>query len=214
MSGRVILAAVTVLGVLGTAGAVTAAIATKPKPAPRPAHGAVPWLPPADTIRWIRAAGLQPERKETLIHHVHAHLDIFVNGKPAIVPSGIGINIHDPGVRKFKEPDGSTAYGGIELCKKPCISPLHTHDATGILHTESASAVPNRLGQFFTEWHVRLGRMCVGGYCRPANIQFYVNGKRYDGNPREILLTDRKEIAIVIGTPPKKIPKTADFSRA
>jgi hypothetical protein len=74
--------------------------------------------------------------------------------------------------------------------------------------------VPNRLGQFFTEWGVRLGRDCVGGYCRPTSIQFFVNGKRYDGSPRAILLTDHKEIAIVIGSPPGKIPKTADFSSA
>ena len=41
-----------------------------------------------------------------------------------------------------------------------------------------------------------------------------MNGNRYRGDPRAILLTDRKEIAIVIGTPPKKIPKTADISKA
>jgi hypothetical protein len=207
-----ILAGATVLAVVAAA-AVAADTATIP-PAPKPAQGAAPWPAPADPLRLTRAAGLQPERKETLVHHVHAHLDVFVNGKPQTVPSGIGIDIHDPGVRKFEEPDGSTSYGGIDLCEKPCISPLHTHDVSGILHTESASAAPNRLGQFFTEWGVRLGRTCVGGYCRPASIRFYVNGRLYEGDPREILLTDRKEIAIVIGTPPKRIPKTADVSRA
>jgi hypothetical protein len=34
-----------------------------------------------------------------------------------------------------------------------------------------------------------------------------VNGKAYSGDPRQILLADKTEIAIVIGTPPKKIPK-------
>jgi hypothetical protein len=43
---------------------------------------------------------------------------------------------------------------------------------------------------------------------------FYVNGKPYADDPRAIKLTDRKEIAIVIGTPPAKIPKTADLSNA
>ncbi len=203
-----------IVGVLGAAAvAVTAAAVVKP--APKPAHGAAPWPAPADPLRRTLAAGLLPERKETLTHHVHAHLDVFVNGRRVVVPAGIGINIKDPGVKVFRDtPDGSKAYAGIELCAKPCISPLHTHDNTGILHTESASPVPNRLGQFFTEWGVRLGRACVGGYCRPSNIEFYVNGNRSGGDPRAILLTDRKEIAIVIGTPPKKIPKTADFSNA
>jgi hypothetical protein len=208
-------AGASIVGVLGAAavGAVTAA--TVVNPAPKPAHGAAPWPAPADALRLTVTAGLQPERKETLTHHVHAHLDVFVNGKRVVVPAGIGINIKDPGVKTFRDtPDGSEAYGGIELCAKACISALHTHDNTGILHTESASAVPNRLGQFFTEWGVRLSRTCVGGYCRPSNLEFFVNGNRYRGDPRAILLTDQKEIAIVIGTPPKKIPKTADLSNA
>ena len=208
-------AGMSIVAVLGAAAVGAATAATAIDPAPKPARGAAPWPAPADPLRLTTAAGLQAERKETLTHHVHAHLDVFVNGKPVVVPAGIGINIKDPGVKIFRDtPDGSKAYGGIELCTKPCISPLHTHDNTGILHTESASAVPHRLGQFSTEWGVRLGRTCVGGYCRPSNIEFFVNGKRYRGDPREILITDHKEIAIVIGTPPKKIPKTADFSNA
>jgi hypothetical protein len=209
-------AAVIIVGVLGATavGAVGAVAATVVKPAPKPAQGAAPWPAPADALRLTLAAGLRPERRETLTYHVHAHLDVFVNGRRVVVPAGIGINVEDRGVKAFPLPDGSTAYGGIQLCAQPCISPLHTHDTSGILHTESASPVPNRLGQFFTEWGVRLGRDCVGGYCRPTSIQFFVNGKRYDGSPRAILLTDHKEIAIVIGSPPGKIPKTADFSSA
>jgi hypothetical protein len=183
-------------------------------PAPKPAKGAAPWPAPAGPLRLAVAAGLQPERKETLIHHVHSHLDVFVNGKPIRVPAGIGINIHDRGVKTFAAADGSKAYGGINLCNAPCISPLHTHDRSGILHTESASSVPNRLGQFFIEWGVALTPTCVGGYCGLASPHVYVNGKLYAGDPRGISLTDRKEIAIVIGTPPKRIPSTADFSSA
>jgi hypothetical protein len=205
----------TIVGVLGAAAVGTVTAATLVKPAPKPARGAAPWLAPADPLRLALAAGLRPERKETLTHHVHAHLDVFVNGRRVVVPAGIGINIEDPGVKVFRDtPDGSKAYGGIQLCAKPCISPLHTHDNTGILHTESATPAPNRLGQFFTEWGVRLGRACVGGYCRPSNIEFFVDGNRFRGDPRAILLADRREIAIVIGTPPRKIPKTADFANA
>jgi hypothetical protein len=196
------------------AGTVAQAVRTSVAAAPKPKTGAAPWPAPSDPLVRARRAGLTPERKETLIYHVHAHLDVFVNQKVMRVPAGIGINIADPGVRRFKEPNGSIAYGGIELCAKPCISPLHTHDATGVIHTETATPRPNRLSQFFTEWGVRLGRTCVGGYCRPTSIGWYVNGKRFSGNPRDILLTDKKEIALVIGTPPKKIPASYDFSNA
>jgi hypothetical protein len=196
-----------VLAALGIAGVAIAA-----GPAPRPAHGAAPWPAPKKPLALIVAAGLKPERKETLIHHVHAHLDVFVNGKHVVVPAAIGIEIHDPGVHEFTLHDGSKAYGGIQLCAKACISPLHTHDDTGILHTESASPIPNRLGQFFTEWGVRLSRSCVGGYCKPDTIRVYVDGKKYAGDPRSIELTNHKEIAVVIGTPPKTIPSKGNFA--
>ena len=78
---------------------------------------------------------------------------------------------------------------------------------TYVKFAEAKTKVPNRLGQFFTQWDVRLNRTCVGGYCRPdSSIQIFVNGDRFRGDARTIQLTDQKEIAIVIGTPPKKIP--------
>ncbi|HEX4733665.1 MAG TPA: hypothetical protein VH247_04575 [Thermoleophilaceae bacterium] len=191
--------------------------APKAKQQPRPAHAdaKVLWKAPDDPLKRTVEAGLDPERKEYLIHHVHAHLDVFVDGKPIAVPAGIGINIDDPAVQKFKEPDGSFTYGGIDpACRKACISPLHTHDGTGILHTESKTLKPNTLGQFFTEWGVHLSKSCVGKYCAPKPVAFYVRGNPYTEDPRAIELTDGKEIAIVIGTPPAKIPKTADLSNA
>ncbi len=192
-----------------------AATLLSPRPRPRRPHkGAAPWPAPANPLRLTVAAGLRPERKENFTNHVHAHLDVFVNGVPVVVPAGIGINTNDPGVKTLKAEDGSAGYGRIDLCEKPCISPLHTHFTDGILHTESAVAVPNTLGQFFTQWDVRLSPSCVGGYCHPTSIQIFVDGKRFDGDPRTIELTDHAEIAIVIGTPPADIPFTADFSNA
>jgi hypothetical protein len=172
-----------------------------------PASGGLPWDPPADPLAATAAAGLQAETHETLTHHVHAHLDVYLNGKPVVVPAGIGIDAANPGVNKGQSPDGSPAWGGIKECAQPCISPLHTHDDTGVLHTESASAVPNRLGQFFTEWGVKLAPGCVGGYCRPAaSVLVFVDGRRFDGDPTTIELTDHREIAIVIGSPPTSVP--------
>jgi hypothetical protein len=184
------------------------------QPRPDEPEPAILWPAPPDPLERTVAAGLQPEREEFLIHHAHAHLDVFVDGKPIVVPAGIGINTDAPEVQRFEEPDGAVAYGGIKRCRTPCISPLHTHDATGIIHTESKSPEPHTLGQFLTEWGVRLDQSCLEEHCNPDGIAFYVNGKPYRQDPRAIELTDRKEIAIVIGTPPAQIPKTADFSNA
>jgi hypothetical protein len=80
---------------------------------------------------------------------VHAHLDVFVNGTAVTVAAAIGIKINDPAVHRFVT-NGQQTYGGISpLCAQPCISPSHTHDVTGILHTESPTDVDHTLGQFF-----------------------------------------------------------------
>jgi hypothetical protein len=173
------------------------------------------WPRPADTIAKTVATGLTPETVEHLQNHVHAHLDVFVDGVPVVVPGGIGINIDDPNVKSGPDGLGGMSYGGITGCATPCISPLHTHDSTGILHTESATADLNNLGQFFDEWGVALSATCVGEFCSPAKaIAVYVDGVKFDGDPRTIELANHREIAVVVGTPPAVIPSTADFSQA
>ena len=169
-----------------------------------------PWSAPPNPMQLTRKAGLTPETHEFVFLHVHAHLDVIVRGRKIRVPAGIGINIHDPAVKRFAVPDGTIGYGYISpACAKPCISPLHTHVDDGILHTEARQKQFNRLGQFFTEWKVRLTRNCVASFCRPTTkIAVYVDGTKYTGDPRAIELKDRLEIAIVIGRRPSHIPST------
>jgi hypothetical protein len=174
--------------------------------------GTALWPRPHDTLALGQRAGLSPARHEFFTYHVHAHLDIFLNRKPIQVPAALGINILDPGVRKFKAPDGSTAYGGIAECNKPCINQLHTHDDTGIIHTEAPTRHSFQLGQFFREWNVQLSSTCVGQYCAPKQkVAAYVGGKRYASDPAKIVLNNHEEIAIVIGIPPSTIPSTYNF---
>jgi hypothetical protein len=90
---------------------------------------------------------------------------------------------------------------------------LHTHDVSGVIHTESPTKVDNHLGQLFTEWGVKLDAECVDSYCKPkTKIAVYLNGKPFTGDPRTIDLSNLEEIAIVVGSPPASIPKTGDFS--
>jgi len=157
------------------------------------------WPAPQNPMQLTRKAGLTPETREFVFLHVHSHLDVFDKGKRIVVPAGIGINVRDKAVHKFTNPqDGTIGYGGIAPpCKKVCISPLHTHFDDGVLHTEAKKDEFNRLGQFFTEWGVKL----------PAKAKVYVDGKLFKGDPHAIQLKDRREIAVVIGKPPAQIPK-------
>ena len=92
------------------------------------------------------------------------------------------------------------------------ISPLHTHDASGVVHIENSVPADFTLGQFFTEWGVRLTSECIGGYCQPAvPWRVVVNGQDWPGDPNTVVLHARDEIAFVIGTPPSEVPATYAF---
>ena len=190
---------------------VPAAAAAGPTPALSTAEA--PWPRPDQSLERARAAGLKPATRELLQYHVHSHLDVFVDGKAITVPAGIGVGDEIP---ERVTTDGLHFYSlnGVPPCTTPCISPLHTHTDSGILHTESPVDRLNTLGEFFTEWGVRFTEQCIGGYCTPATkLAVYVDGKKQAGDWRSIKLEERREIAVVIGTPPKKIPKTADFTQ-
>src|SRR3974377_75222 len=73
-------------------------------PAARPTARPAPWPAPAPPMARARAAGLVPETAESLEYHVHAHLDVFVNGTQITVPAGIGIDTRTPAGHTFPTP--------------------------------------------------------------------------------------------------------------
>jgi hypothetical protein len=180
----------------------------KSKPSTTATDGVVTsWPRPSNPMSLAQQAGLIPDAKEFHTYHVHAHLDVFVNGHPLEIPGGIGIEITDPAVQRF----GSNGYGGIPEagCEQACISPLHTHDVDGVIHIEAPSEAQFTLGQFFVELAIRLDASCVDEYCTPdISVAVFVDGQLQSGDPTDIVLRDRQEIAIVIGTPPEEIPDT------
>jgi hypothetical protein len=147
-----------------------------------------PWPPEyeflADRLLPLRVTPLPEEGAAT---HIHAHLDIFVDGKRATVPPQLGIN---PGAGWMTE--------------------LHTHDSAGLIHIESPEEGDEfTLGQFFGQWGVYLNGRCVGAYC--DKLGWYVNGERQVENPAGLVLDSHDEIAIVVGKPPAKIPASYKF---
>jgi hypothetical protein len=173
------------------------------------------WPAPSDPMALAVKGGFEPTDREYLTTHTHAHLDLFVDGQRVKVPSGIGIDIKAPiGIDKQRSLDGTTTQYFVTVCAAPCLSPLHTHDPTGLIHTESKTpnAAPDTLGQFFIEWGVRLDGSCVGEFCTSnTSIAVYLDGKKTSGNPADIKLKSHLEIAIIIGKPPSLIPDTWDF---
>jgi hypothetical protein len=189
------------------AGILLAAACTSSQPLAQPS-----WPAPDDPMALAEAAGLTPGTEEFLTTHTHSHLDVFVDGERVEIPAAIGIDTTASGIQaQLMDDEVTTEYQLTSPCDQPCLSPLHTHDPNGIIHTESkeVQAPPFTLGQFFTEWGVPLDASCVGEYCAPDTpIQVYLDGQKYSGDPSEIELTSHLVIVIAIGGVPGFIPDT------
>ena len=160
------------------------------------AKGQPPWpLPTQSSKAYIDAAGLPLYTQEKTLVHYHAHLDVSVDGQPVQVPADIGI--------------------AFENGQPTAISPLHTHDTSGVIHVEAGENAKFTLGQLFTEWGLRLDQECIGGMCQKdgKELRYFVNGVAYDGDPVEIPIREHEEIAILYGKPDQlpKPPSTYDF---
>ena len=146
---------------------------------------------PANAI--VPIDGIQCNNMEQSVFHIHAHLNIFINGQNYTVPAQIGIT-------------------------STCLYWLHTHDETGIIHIESPIHQNYTLGQFFDIWkknfsNTQIFNNTVSG-ANPLNV--YVNGTKAPNgtNFKDIVLHAHDVITVVYGKPPSAIPTKADFSSA
>ncbi|WNI15904.1 hypothetical protein [Actinacidiphila sp. ITFR-21] len=163
------------------AGGPTGANGADDKPA---TSSSVSWPAPADASAQVKAAGLPMLGQEGQVLHIHSHLDVFVDGKAVTVPAEIGIDLG-----------------------KQQISPLHTHDTSGVVHIESPVKADFTLGQFMAEWNVpiskdALGPLKTGG---GKELGLYVNGKKQTGDPAAVTLGAHDEIAVVYGAAGDKV---------
>lgn len=157
----------------------------------KPVASSVNWPAPADASAQTKAAGLPMLGAEGQVLHIHSHLDVFVDGKAVTVPAEIGIDLN-----------------------KQQISPLHTHDTSGVVHIESPVKADFTLGQFMTEWNVpiskdALGPLKTGG---GKELHLFVNGKEVTGDPAAIKLGAHEEIAVVYGSPANKVTVPASYN--
>ena len=118
-----------------------------------------------------------------MVLHNHVRLNVTVDGQPMVVPAQIGI------VMPEKAED--QLYGNHSLDKYGMtgMSPLHTHDATGIIHVESNTVRNFTLAEFLDIW-------------QGLNIHGKTVIATLDGKPvsdyRNILLKDGEQVTLDI----------------
>jgi hypothetical protein len=138
-----------------------------------------PWKPDYNQLQQrVDAMGL-PGFNETTFH-IHAWLHIYDDGKPVQVPANIGIDQ----VAQF-------------------LSPLHTHDTSGIVHMEADEEYDFTLGQFMNVWGVKFSDNQIGSL--KANgpdqqLQVYMNGQLVK-DPVNVVMHEHDNIVIGYGKP-------------
>ncbi len=104
--------------------------------------------------------------------HIHPNLKIVINESVQEIPANIGVNA-------------------------TCMNPLHTHDASGILHIESPEKRDFSLGDFFAVWGQPFSKDQILDYKIDAEHQILVtvNGASVDSYENTIL-RDHDQIVI------------------
>lgn len=107
--------------------------------------------------------------------HTHTQLKIQQDGKEIPIPAHVGIT-------------------------DECMHPLHTHDATGLIHMEYPLPIPFFLGDFFDLMGITFNDGQVGSIKKFDRYEIVVrkNGKLVKGGYRWILLKDLDTIEIEI----------------
>lgn len=149
-----------------------------------------PWTKPLNVLGGADAAGLASGPVEGTARHFYGHLDVFANGRPIKVATGLGV-------------DGKFA------------SEVRTR-GKGVLVVASSDAGKRfTLGQLFLEWGVRLDPAHLGGFTADTShpLTTYVGGVERTGDPAMVELLPHIEIALVYGAPPPKIPASYAFPR-
>jgi hypothetical protein len=148
-----------------------------------------PLAPASASAQGSPIHGIQCGGTEQFVKHVHAHLAVYVNGKPAQVPPGIGL------LTPAAVPGQASFYTATR-----CFYWLHTHAGDGIIHIESPSATRVfTLGDFFAEWRQPLSTKQVG-QARGA-VTVFVNAKRWSSDPNAIPLQAHSVIQVDVGSP-------------
>ena len=140
---------------------------------------------PAPVIQGIRC-----DPTESIDFHIHAHLDVMVDGKSVTVPAGIGIKPNE------------------------CLYWLHTHNTSGVIHIEAPQETTFTLGQFIQIWHNTPNisptfEEIING---DKNFKVFVNGFEYKDNYDKIPLNAHDEIVIVSGSVPPTLPQSYEFN--
>jgi hypothetical protein len=173
-----------------TATSTTAQASSQPGPERVPLEPGQALAPASSTSTSRDVDGIMCAPLEQLAYHIHAHLQVYLDGQPRSLPAGIGLLY--PVVAE--ETPVGPFYGATQ-----CYYWLHTHASDGVIHVESPTARIYTLGDFFDEWRQPLSSTQVAG--ARGNVTAFINGKPWTKSPRALPLLPHAVIQLDVGSP-------------
>lgn len=126
--------------------------------------------------------GIPCETQEYTTFHIHAHIDIFVNGQRTGIPAQIGI-------------------------QNTCLYWLHTHTPDGVIHMESPKEREFTVGQFLDIWKSTNNISSI-----PNNEPIiFTNGNLASTKLNNTVMNAHDEIVLVYGDVPQNMPTFYQF---
>lgn len=148
-----------------------------------------PLAPASSTAPGTPVDGIQCAPVEQLAYHIHAHLQVYVDGQPRELPPAIGL----------VDPVAQQTANGAFYGAQGCYYWLHVHAGDGVIHIESPTQRVYTLGDFFDEWRQPLAPSRVASATGPVTA--FLNGRRWTRSPRAIPLIPRAAIQLDVGRP-------------
>jgi hypothetical protein len=147
-----------------------------------------------EVITYETVAGVPCESGEHFKVHRHVRLAIHLEGEEFAVPPNTGI--------RYEQPTPATPGGPMPSPVFRCLFWLHTH-SDALVHVESSGQNEFTLGQFFAIWGQPLSETQLLDRTAQAEkeVQAFVNGEPWTGNPADIPLVDQEVISLQYGPP-------------
>jgi hypothetical protein len=146
------------------------------------AAGPSPLQPSAPFPGRVNGIGCEPTDRTAF--RASVHVDAFADRARITVPAGIGV---------------------LASCRYW----VHTDADDGVVRITSPVRRRFTLGDLFDSWNAPLTRERALGFGQ--RLRVFVDGRRVGGDPRRIALVDRREIALVIGRAPARVPRSFTF---
>ncbi len=134
------------------------------------------------------------DTNKKIVMHIHPQLNVTLGGEPLLVPSGIGINTtlwNDHSLDQYGMQPMKMTGKDMSMIMQG-MSPLHTHDTSGVIHVESNEFRNYTLGKFLQNWGIELDGKEVILSVNGNNIKDYKNHILADKEQMILNIDDQK----------------------